>query len=404
MRIEIAPILATLGRHRLTVWLIVLQVAVTCAIVCNALFLVSDRWQWMHAPSGIDEDRIVTVDVSDMARSPDVHARVMANLAALRALPSVEAVTVTNSVPFGPRSWNTEVGMSPEHGQGIRDVSVYYGEGVAEILGARLAEGRYIRHDEYLWIDDRESMDSGGISVVVITRALARRLVPEGSALGRVVYVGSHAYRIVGVLERLPGAAAHRATAEQSILMPWRMLPAYGAGYLIRARPGLAGQAVREASAAIEGNGMQQVVEGAQTYSEIRSHFFARDRAMTGVLVSVCMAMLTITALGVVGLASFWVGQRRRQIGVRRALGATRQDIRLYFQTENFVLSAMGIAAGVVLALAINRVMMRLYETPALPLGYLPLAAVLLWLLGQAAVLAPARRAAAVSPMEATRG
>jgi len=111
-----------------------------------------------------------------------------------------------------------------------------------------------------------------------------------------------------------------------------------------------------------------------------------------------------VTALGIVGLASFWVGQRRRQIGVRRALGARRVDILRYFQTENFLLASMGIALGMALAYGINLFLMREYELPRLPLFYLPLGAVLLWLLGQIAVFAPAMRAASVPPVVATRG
>ena len=109
------------------------------------------------------------------------------------------------------------------------------------------------------------------------------------------------------------------------------------------------------------------------------------------------------TALGIVGLASFWVQQRTRQIGVRRALGATKGQILRYFQTENFLLATLGIVLGMLLAYAINQMLMGRYELPRLPILYLPIGAVVLWLLGQASVFGPARRAAAVPPAVATR-
>jgi putative ABC transport system permease protein len=124
---------------------------------------------------------------------------------------------------------------------------------------------------------------------------------------------------------------------------------------------------------------------------------------MAGMLVGVIVALLGVTALGIVGLASFWVAQRRKQIGVRRALGATRGDILRYFQTENFLIVTFGIVLGMVLAFGLNLVLMQKYELPRLPLWYLPAGAVALWLLGQLAVLAPALRAAAVPPVVATR-
>ncbi len=124
---------------------------------------------------------------------------------------------------------------------------------------------------------------------------------------------------------------------------------------------------------------------------------------MTGTLVGVIAALLIVTALGIAGLASFWVGQRRRTIGVRRALGATRGDILRYFQTENFLLAGVGIVIGMALAYGINLFLMMHYELPRLPGVYLPIGALSLWTIGQLAVLGPARRASHVPPVVATR-
>jgi putative ABC transport system permease protein len=139
------------------------------------------------------------------------------------------------------------------------------------------------------------------------------------------------------------------------------------------------------------------------TMEQHRRDFFQNDRAMAGILVGVCIALLVVTALGIVGLASFWVAQRNRSIGVRRALGATRGNILNYFQTENFLLTTMGIALGMVLAYGINLFLIVHYELPRMPAVYFPIGALILWGIGQAAVLGPALRAAAVPPVVATR-
>jgi putative ABC transport system permease protein len=120
-------------------------------------------------------------------------------------------------------------------------------------------------------------------------------------------------------------------------------------------------------------------------------------------LVGLIVALLLVTALGIVGLTSFWVAQRRKQIGVRRALGATRGDILHYFQTENFLIVSFGIGLGMLLAFGINLLLMTQYELPRMPVLYLPVGALVLWGLGQLSVLAPALRAAAVPPVVATR-
>jgi putative ABC transport system permease protein len=124
---------------------------------------------------------------------------------------------------------------------------------------------------------------------------------------------------------------------------------------------------------------------------------------MAFLLVGVSLALLVITGLGIVGLASFWVQQRTRQIGIRRALGATRSNILRYFQTENFILATVGIVVGMGLAYAINLWLMHKYQVPRLPGSYLPIGAALLWALGQLAVLGPAMRASMIAPATATR-
>src|SRR5690606_7984853 len=86
--------------------------------------------------------------------------------------------------------------------------------------------------------------------------------------------------------------------------------------------------------------------KAATTLEAARDKYYRNDRAMAWLLVGVCLLLLTVTAVGIAGLTSFWVAQRRRQIGIRRAIGATRGDILRYFQTENFLIATIGIALG----------------------------------------------------------
>ena len=117
----------------------------------------------------------------------------------------------------------------------------------------------------------------------------------------------------------------------------------------------------------------------------------------------ISVVLLAITAAGIVGLTSFWVGQRRRQIGVRRALGARRRDILAYFLTENFLISASGTVLGIVLGFAFNLWTVTRFAMDRMSLAYVGAGVLVLVLLGQAATLAPALRASRVSPVEATR-
>jgi putative ABC transport system permease protein len=102
-------------------------------------------------------------------------------------------------------------------------------------------------------------------------------------------------------------------------------------------------------------------------------------------------------------MATLWVNQRRKQIGVRRALGARKTDILRYFVTENVLITSGGVVAGLVLAVGLNQLLVSQLELPKLPVLYLAVAPVVLYLVGIAAVYAPAWRASSISPATATR-
>jgi putative ABC transport system permease protein len=173
---------------------------------------------------------------------------------------------------------------------------------------------------------------------------------------------------------------------------------------VLRTAPERREEVLKAAIAALERNDPNRLMRDKLTYEDQRKDYFKNDRAMVGLLITVSISLLVVTALGIIGLASFWVQQRSKQIGIRRALGATRGQILRYFQTENFLLATLGIVLGMLAAYAINLALMNMYELPRMPLHYLPLGALLLWVLGQIAVFGPARRAAAVPPAVATRG
>jgi len=160
---------------------------------------------------------------------------------------------------------------------------------------------------------------------------------------------------------------------------------------------------LKAAVATLEKVNRSRIIMDQSTFSDVIDEYYQQDKAMAWLLGAVCVALMIVTALGIVGLASFWVQQRTKQIGVRRALGATRGQILRYFQTENFLLATIGIVLGMLGAFGLNQLLMTHYELPRLPALYLPVGAVALWLLGQIAVYGPARRAAAVPPAVATR-
>ena len=124
---------------------------------------------------------------------------------------------------------------------------------------------------------------------------------------------------------------------------------------------------------------------------------------MAIILITMITLLLATTTLGLVGMSSVCVAPRPTPIGPRRALGATRRDILRYFQTENFVITTLGLLVGGILAYALSLWLMQNFQSPRLPWFYVPVGFVVLCLLGQVAVLGPALRASRVPPAVATR-
>jgi putative ABC transport system permease protein len=296
-------------------------------------------------------------------------------------------------------------------GQEQRTISVsnYFGQNLMSTLGLKLIAGRDFQPDEFVGLTAATTALQAGVmkglpQTIIISKAVAERLWPGQSALGKTLYFGNDLpFRVIGVVAKLARSDSLYLGADYSMMMPISINMSSGGSYIIRCAPQERAHILKAAIAKLKQTDPRRVVLQARTYDQLRSSFFANDRSMAGILAGVIVALVIVTALGIVGLASFWVAQRRRTIGVRRALGATRGNILHYFQTENFVLATIGIALGMVLAYGINIFLMLHYELPRLPFYYLPVGAVTLWLIGQLAVLGPALRAAAVPPVVATR-
>ncbi|WP_426700703.1 ABC transporter permease [Rhodanobacter sp. Col0626] len=404
---DIRPIFSTLRRHKIPALLLILEIALTCAIVCNAVFLISQRLERDKMVSGVAEHELVQVRVANIGRPTDAKARAQEDLALLRRVPGVTAAALVNQVPFTNSSSNTSIKLDPAQKLPTLSATMYMGEGLIRTYGSKLVAGRDFSADEYMEYDDMQGDPhlQSKVGSVVITQALGERLWPGQSALGKNIYLGDTSVRVIGVVQSLIRPALFNGddTAQWTLVFPLRMSTRSASRYVLRTAPGQRESVLADAAKVLRKADPHRIILDKKTLDDIRSDFFQNDRAMAGILVGVIIALLTVTALGIVGLASFWVAQRRRTIGVRRALGATRANILHYFQTENFLLATIGIVLGMVLAYGINLFLMLHYELPRLPAVYFPVGAIVLWLIGQAAVLGPALRAAAVPPVVATR-
>jgi len=406
--IPVRPILSALTRHKAGVFLIALQVALTLAIVANAIFVISQRVIYISRPSGIDESNIVIVDNRWVgALTPEqAQAKTAADLAMLRQLSGVTDAYADYSFPAaGP--WATLWGISLDANQKSPtsySEAYFADEHALATYGVRLVAGRNFLASEVTPGSQLEQSTSGPI---IITQDLAKKLFQSESSLAKTVYVAGVARTIVGVISDMEvPAVGTRTFAYRSVLSPIRWADAGGDQYIVHASPGQAERLRLSIAAALYKLSRLRVidaVDGVQSFHALRNKAYSRDSGLVILLTAASIILLLATAGGIIGITVYWVDERRRQIGLRRALGAKRSDILAHILAENFFIIFLGISVGSLLAFAVNLALMRFLEMTRLPTAFIAFGGALLLILGQCAALTPARRAARMSPMEATR-
>jgi len=402
----VRPILSAMRRNKFGALLIATQMAVTLAFLANALTLVEQRIAWSDRPSGLDEANIFVIHSETVDDAGDLAARQASDVDALRALNGVVDAYATDMYPLEGGGWIETVNLTPDQKTPTAFAAHYMGDDHAlHTMGLKLIAGRNFTPDE---IVNRTENDVPMPSGFIVTKALAVKLFPQGNALGQPIFVENEKpIAIIGIVDRLQGpmtaATGFDSTfSENSVFTPDRLIGERNV-YMVRVQPGQLNAVMKAAEQKLmqlQGNRILQT----RSMPDVRADAYRGDHGLIVLLTSICLALLIVTAFGIVGLTSYWVAQRRQQIGIRRALGATRQAIVRYFQTENFMIAAVGAAVGIAFAIALNLWMVHSFEMVRMDNSRALVGAFIILLLGQFAVLWPALRAASIPPALATRG
>ena len=408
---EIRPILSSLLRNKTGALLIAAQVALSLAIVANALYIIQDRLALAARPSGVaEENNLFRFSVAQVNDPEGADAKIAIPLqerttAILRALPGVRSVAITNQTPLSRSGWNMGLSLDTKQVETTTNSAMYFSpDSLVDTFGLKLVEGRDFNQQDVEVIDPQVTQSLGRTGIV--TQALARKLFPTGSAVGKTIYLGMGAdafpIQIVGVVERLQTPWANVGErGELSTILAARRVETY-MNFAVRTETGQRDRVMKEAEAAM-GRIPGQVVVNRNSMEDDRIDLYRDDRAIAWMLITVTVLLLLVTASGIVGMATLWVDQRRKQIGVRRALGARKVDVLRYFIMENFIITSGGVVAGLLLAVALNQLLVSQLELAKLPIGYLAVGSLALWLIGVLAVYGPAWRASSISPAIATR-
>lgn len=401
--LELGPIIRALMRNKLGVVLIALQMAFTMTVIVNAIDIIHDRTLKINSPTGMLEADIFSIRSFGFGSSLNAQALMDEDLDMLRQLPGVVDVSRVNAVPASGSGSSSGYAIEPGRRELTVSAAQYSVDDHAlDTMGLTLLAGRNFAPED---VRRRAATEPRSADQIIVSLALAEEMFPgEGlEAVGKTIYsADDKPLRIIGIVEKLqsPWPNATDWIVERSLMIPDVVLESSSI-YLVRTLPGQRDVLMSEVEERLAAAGHDRILMNNKSVDQMRTELYRMDTAMARVLYTVIATLIFITALGIIGLAVFSINKRRRQIGTRRALGATRGGILRYLLVENFLISAAGVLFGAILTLGFNIFLVRAFDIPRLDWYYAPLAMLVLLLLGQLAALGPAFTAARVPPARA---
>jgi putative ABC transport system permease protein len=397
----IRPILSALLRNRAGAILVSLQIAITLAIVVNAVYVTKQRVEKIGRPSGIDDQNIFSFSATGFEKDFDFPAMVRADLALMRQMTGVIDAAPVQQVPLSGGGMSSSFFSEPNEKGEESPANIFWtDERGVSTLGVKLSGGTTFDASAVKMLDHYPQFME---PPVIVSQGFAEALFPKQNALGKTIYDNhSTPHKIVGVIEHMHGSWVGWDKVDRVILNPM-IGPKPNTRYIVRTQPGEIDRVMTEVETALRKRDPNRVIGKLAKMSEHKKRSYAGDTFMAITLTTVTGLVLVFSALGIFGLATFNVNTRTRQIGTRRAVGARRRDIVRYFMTENWLVTTLGVVVGCGLALAAGFWLSTKFQLPRLDLYYLIGGVLGLWVVGQMAAWQPSLKAAKVSPAMATR-
>ena len=343
---ELGPIWRAMLRNKGGFILIAVQIAVTMTIMVNAVAIIQEQSRDMARPSGIDEPNTFALASVTFSDEVDKQRLVEEDLDLIRNLPGVRNATASNSMPLRQGGWSEGVSLEPGADTNDSSTAIYFvDEHGVDTFALELSEGENFAPNQIEW-ENPES--SAWPAVTIITQALAEDLFPEesGSYVGKTFYIDQdNPVNIIGVVERMQAPWPGWSGIERSMLVPQRRGEEL-TRYIIRTDPGYRDELMPKIEELLAQSNTDRIIRSVRTMDDVRKMAYLGEAGMISILKFVVGLLTIITGLGIVGLASFNVSRRTRQIGIRRALGATRAGDRALLHAREFSRQQRGCGCG----------------------------------------------------------
>ncbi len=399
--LEIKPIFNALLRSKVGAVLLLIQIAITTAIVSNAAFIIKDRLDYLNQPTGYEEENIFKFNVMTFGTDVDLIQQVDLDEQMLRAMPGVVDAVQISAVPLsgGGSSTGFRLKPVPEKSKSVNASYFETDEHGLNTLGVNLIAGRNFTEGEVVLNRDYSKFPK----VALATKALMDDLYPGEDGLGKVIYMGDKPLKIIGVIGMMKGPWLKiENRKDKSVLLPL-VDPRKLHQFLVRTEPERRAEVMKQIENAMHTNYSKRVIQDLTGLDVKKADYVAEDRLMMRMLVILISVLVLVTALGIFGLTLFNINKRTKQIGTRRALGARKSAIISYFVVENSLICIAGLILGVCGAVLLGQQLMSHYSVPALSNLYVAVTAIAVFLMSLLAVIGPARRAANIDPSIATR-
>ena len=405
---QIGPIFRALMRNKTGTILLTVQVALTLAVLMNAIALMVRSNELVSLDTGVAQEDLVLFRHAGFDDAYDEESyrkvRLEEDLTLLRQIEGVVSAAASNGAP-SLHSWSDGVSLPGDETFGLDNfASTFFSdEEFLPTIGVGISEGRNFYPEEV-------AFSSNGIkdavsNSVILSRALADGLFPDGSALGQQVKVNDLLKTVIGVTENFEGTIPYFSffgiNTDSLAIYPTRY-NSESIQFLVRVEAGRAQELIPTIKTKLIEADPGRELREVQTLEEARSEITGLLGYANMVLGTISGLLMLTTGLGIFGLATFSVAKRRKQIGTRRALGASQLDIVWHFLTENLLITSSGIVLGLILGLGLNFVLTTMGLNRINPGAVLACIAFIA-LLGVSAVLVPALKAARVPPAVATR-
>jgi predicted permease len=404
-----ASVSAGLRRQSLRASLAAAQMALAVLLLLGAGLMLRSLAALMRIDPGFDPRRVLTLQIAPPEASyprPEQAVTLYRNLLeSVRALPGVEAAGIVRSLPLAAPigDWGLDVeGYVETPGHNAKGDWQVVSDGAFEALGERLAAGR--------WLAASDS--AAGMPVALVNETLARTYWPGADPIGRRIRMGSNTQRpwmtVVGVVRDVRHNGLTE-TIKEKFYVPYAQFP-LSTGFAPRnmnlvvrtsGNPLALAGPIRAAVRRLDPN---LPIAKVRPMTEVVDASLSTPR-LTGSLLSIFAGLaLLLAAIGVSGVLAYLVSRRRREIGIRMALGASGGSVMRLVIRRGLATAGAGVAVGVIAALFLTRLMEGLLYgvAPRDPGTFLAVTTIL----GAIALVAsavPAWRASRVDPLEALR-